>query len=86
MRESWFFFVSFLCSLRAPCALFNLYSAFYRSKKKKKYVIFNRVAGVTLACLPSTCIVFVLFLVLIFFPWTSRDFLFRFFLHFYLRS
>ena len=33
MRESWFFFVPFLCSLRAPCALFNLYSAFYRSKK-----------------------------------------------------
>ena len=44
------------------------------------YVIFNLVAGVTLACLPSTCVVFVLFLVLIFFPWTSRDFLFRFFI------
>ena len=31
------------------------------------YEIFHLVAGVTLACLPSTCVVFVLFLVLIFF-------------------
>ena len=46
MRGSWYFLVPFLCTLWAPCALFSsiyLYTAFYRSKKKKPELMSDMV-------------------------------------------